>query len=134
MSSVNKAILLGHVGKEPDTRSTQGGTSVSNFTLATSESFKNNQGQKVDETEWHNITTWGKLADLVGQYVNKGDLVYVEGKIKTESYEKDGTKRYTTKIIANQVKFLSPKGSKGQNNTQQGAPAPSLDDLGDIPF
>ena len=91
--SVNKVILLGRVGKEPEIRQV-GDNKVANFSIATSEKFKDKAGNKVENTEWHNVVFWGKQAELIEQYVHKGDELYIEGSIKTETYEKDGEKRY----------------------------------------
>ena len=90
--SVNKVILLGRVGKEPEIRQV-GDNKVANFSIATSEKFKDKAGNKVENTEWHNVVFWGKQAELIEQYVHKGDELYIEGSIKTETYEKDGEKR-----------------------------------------
>lgn len=101
MSSVNKAIIIGRLGKDPEIRKTQAGTSIANFSIATSETWKNKQGEKQEKTEWHNIVIFNeKLAELAGQYLKKGSSVYLEGKIVTRKWEdKEGATRYTTEIV-----------------------------------
>ena len=107
--SVNKVILLGNVGKDPEIRSTGGGTMVANFTLATSDRFQDQQGNWQDRTEWHNLVAFKRLAEIVRDYVKKGSKLYVEGKIQTRSWDdKDtGAKRYRTEIIVNDISLLS---------------------------
>jgi len=109
--SVNHVILVGNVGKDPEVNS-----SVSSFSLATSETYKNKAGEKVTNTEWHNVVCFGQLADIVAKHVKKGSHIYLEGKIKYESYEKDGVKKYSTKIIANQIKFIGAKSESNQSS------------------
>lgn len=110
MSGVNKVILVGRVGKDPEVKNLTSGNIVANFSLATSETFKDkNTGEKKETTEWHNLVLWGKTAELAGKYVHKGDQLYVEGKITTRSWEKDGIKRYTTEIVVNAMQFLGSK-------------------------
>src|SRR5512146_2725943 len=104
--SINKVILVGHVGKDPEIRHLDSETSVANFTLATSENYTNKNGDKVESTEWHNIVCWRKLANLAENYIRKGSQIYVEGKIKTRSYEQDGNKKYITEIYADTVQLL----------------------------
>ena len=104
MSGVNKVIIVGNLGKDPEVKAV-GQTTVANFSLATSESYTKD-GQKQEKTEWHKIVAWGKLAELAGQYLRKGRQVYVEGKLQTREYEKDGQKRYSTEIVANNITFL----------------------------
>ncbi|MFZ4862293.1 single-stranded DNA-binding protein [Sphingobacterium sp. Mn56C] len=106
MSSVNKVILVGHLGKDPELRYLEGNVSVASFPLATSETF-NKDGKKVEQTEWHNIVMWRGLADVAAKYLNKGRLVYIEGKLRTRSYEdKEGIRRYTTEIVAESFNIL----------------------------
>ncbi|WP_207535752.1 single-stranded DNA-binding protein [Desertivirga arenae] len=115
MSGVNKVILVGHLGKDPEIRHLEGNTSVATFTLATSESYTNKQGQRVEQTEWHNIVAWRGLADIAAKYLQKGKQVYVEGKIRSRSYDdKDGNKRYVTEIIAENMTLLGKK--EGENS------------------
>lgn len=138
---VNKCILLGRVGKDPDVRTTRNGSAVAGFSLATSESWKDkNTGEKNEKTEWHNITVFGKLAEIVSQYVTKGMELYVEGKIQTEKWtDREGNDRYTTKIIANDIQMLGG-GSREQRPAQTQArnssptPSPDIDFEDDIPF
>ena len=114
MSGVNKVILVGRVGKDPEIKTLTSGNMVANFSLATSETFKDkNTGEKKETTEWHNLVLWGKTAELAGKYVHKGDQLYVEGKITTRSWEKDGIKRYTTEIVVNAMQFLGSKNASG---------------------
>lgn len=116
MAGVNKVILIGNLGKDPEIRSLESGAKVANFPLATTEYYKNKQGERVEQTEWHNINLWNNLADLSEQYLKKGDRIYLEGRIKTRSYDdKDGNKRYITEILGNQMTFLSSP-NKNQTN------------------
>ena len=108
--SVNKAILVGNVGKDPEVRYLEGGASVASFSLATTEVYKNKNGEKVSQTEWHNIVAWRHLADLAEKYITKGRQLYIEGKITNRSWEdKEGNKRYTSEIIANTIQLLGRK-------------------------
>jgi len=108
---INKAILIGRLGKDPEVRYTPDGTMVTNFNLATDEQWKDKNGEKVQKTEWHRIVTFGKLAEICGNYLVKGKQVYIEGRIQTRGWEdKDGVKRYTTEIIASDMKMLDSKG------------------------
>lgn len=110
MHGVNKVTLIGNVGKDPETRYLESGVPVSTFSLATSESFKNKNGERVTSTEWHNIVLWRGLAELAEKYVHKGDPLFIEGKIRTRTWEdKEGRRRYTTEIIANNMIMLSPR-------------------------
>lgn len=109
MSGINKVILVGHLGKNPDIRYLEGGVSVASFPLATSETF-NKEGRKVEQTEWHNIVMWRGLADVAAKYLQKGKLVYIEGKLRTRSFEdKEGIKKYTTEIVAENFTLLGRK-------------------------
>jgi len=109
MSGINKVILVGHLGKDPEVRYLEGGVSVTSFPLATSESF-NKDGRKVEQTEWHNIVMWRGLADVAAKYLQKGKLVYIEGKLRTRSFEdKEGIKKYTTEIVAENFTLLGRK-------------------------
>ena len=108
--SVNKAILVGNVGKDPEVRHLEGGTSVARFTLATSETYKNKAGEQVKNTEWHNIVAWRQLADLAEKYIRKGNQIYVEGKITNRQYDdKEGIKRYISEIVADNIRLLGRK-------------------------
>jgi single-strand DNA-binding protein len=114
MAGVNKAILVGNLGRDPELRTTPNGQSVVNFTLATSENWTDKSGERVERTEWHRIVVWGKTAEMCAQYLSKGRTVYVEGRIQTREWEdKDGNKRYTTEINANTVNFIGPRTSGG---------------------
>ena len=109
MSGINKVILVGHLGKDPEVRHLEGNVSVASFPLATSETF-NKDGRKVEQTEWHNIVMWRGLADVAAKYLQKGKLVYIEGKLRTRSYEdREGVKRYTTEIVAENFTMLGRK-------------------------
>lgn len=108
MSGLNKVMLLGNLGADPEVKYTSSGSSVCNFTLATSDSWTDKSGKKQDKTEWHRIVVWSKLAELCGEYLSKGRQVFLEGKIQTRSWEdREGNKRYTTEIVASDVKFIS---------------------------
>ena len=112
MSGVNKVILVGRLGKDPEVRNLENGASVANFTMATSESYKDNTtGDKKEVTEWHNIVLWRGLADIAAKYLHKGDMIYVEGKLRTRSWEKEGVTRYTTEIIGDNMTMLSTQRS-----------------------
>ena len=120
MSGVNKAIILGHLGKDPEIRYTTSGSAVANISIATSEQWKDKQtGEKQERTEWHNVTFFGRLAEVVGEYLKKGSLVYVSGRIQTDKYtDKEGVEKYSTKIIANEMQML---GGRGVATSAQGA-------------
>lgn len=114
MSGVNKVILVGRLGKDPEVRNLENGAVVANFTLATSESYKDKTtGDKKEVTEWHNVVLWRGLAEISQKYLHKGDMVYVEGKLRTRSWEKEGVTRYTTEVIADNMTMLSTRGSGG---------------------
>jgi single-strand DNA-binding protein len=107
--TLNKAMLIGHLGKDPEVRYTKSGDAVANFTLATDETYKDKQGNRQERTEWHNINAWGKLADFVQNYLKKGRLVYVEGRIQTRDWtDKDNVKHYKTEIRADTIRFVGP--------------------------
>lgn len=108
---VNKVILIGNLGADPEVRFTPGGQAVANFRIATNESWTDKQGQKQERTEWHRIVVWGKLAELCGEYLKKGRQAYVEGRLQTREWtDKEGKKNYTTEIVANTVQFLGGSG------------------------
>lgn len=112
---VNKVILIGNLGKDPEVKSLESGTSLASFSMATSESYTKD-GERQTTTEWHNIVAWGKLADIVGKYLQKGSTVYIEGKIKTRSWDdKDGNKKYATDIIAEKLTMLGKKQDSSQS-------------------
>lgn len=115
MAGVNKVLLIGNLGKDPELRYTPGGQPVTSFSLATTERWADKTGQRQERTEWHNIVVWGKLAELCNQYLKKGRSAYVEGRITTRSWDdKDGNKKYRTEIVASQIQFLSS--GPGENN------------------
>ncbi|MGA7617261.1 MAG: single-stranded DNA-binding protein [Thermoanaerobaculia bacterium] len=109
---INKVILVGRLGKDPEVRSTPSGTTVAKFSLATDERFTDKSGEKQERTEWHNIVAWGKLGEICGQYLRKGKLVYIEGSIRTDSWDdkESGQKKYRTEIVASVMKMLDRKG------------------------
>ncbi len=114
MASVNKVILVGNVGRDPELRYTQGGQPVASFSIATNERFKDKDGNWKDRTEWHRIVAWARLAEVCGEYLRKGSQVYVEGRIQTRDWEdKEGNKRQTTEIIINSMQMLGRRGDGG---------------------
>ena len=125
--SVNKAILVGRLGRDPETRYTSGGQAVANFTLATDETFKDRAGERQKRTEWHRIVLWGKLAEITQQYLKKGMLVYIEGRIQTRQWEdkRDGQKRSTTEIVANVMRMLTSRAEGAAAGAGAGSSAPS---------
>lgn len=121
---VNKCVFIGRLGRDPEVRYLNDGKMITSFSIAVDESYKNNSGEKVSKTEWVNIVAFGKLAEICGNYLQKGKLVYIEGKIQTRTWEdKDGAKRYATEIVANDMKMLDSKAAR----QEQAAPA-------DVPF
>jgi single-strand DNA-binding protein len=143
MAGVNKCILIGHLGADPEIRNLPSGSSVANFNIATSESYTNKNGERVTQTEWHRIECWDGLAKIAEQYLKKGNQVYIEGKLRTEEWQdQQGNTRYTTKIRANSMTMLGGAPSQGQQNSQsnnqaqpQGQPALSGEPVeDDLPF
>jgi single-strand DNA-binding protein len=131
---VNKVILVGNLGADPETKYTASGTALCTFRLATSENFTDRDGQTQERTEWHRIVTWAKLAEICGQYLSKGRQVYVEGSIRTRSWEDDsGVKRFITEINAREVQFLGGQGGAGGFAAASDAPPPPTPEV-DIPF
>ena len=137
--SVNKVILVGNVGKDPETRYLDEGTAFSKFPLATSETYKNKAGERVSNTEWHNVVLWRGLAQVAEKYVKKGTQVYIEGRIKTRSYDdQDGNKKYITEIVGDQMQLLSRKpdeagdqgGPSAQGGSQPGNSGPAAQSPG----
>ena len=111
---VNKVILIGNLGNDPEIRYTQKGTQVVNFRIATTERWRGQDGQMQEQTEWHNIVAWDRLAEICGQYLHKGSRVYIEGKLQTRKWQdQSGQDRYTTEIVAREMKMLSPRDSEG---------------------
>jgi len=145
MAGVNKVILVGRLGKDPEVRHLENGATVANFSIATSETYKDrNTGERREQTEWHNIVLWRGLADVAEKYVKKGDMIYVEGKLRTRSWEKDGITRYTTEVVGDNMTMLGG-GSQGGNSSgdyqNQTAPEPvekassqSDNSIDDLPF
>lgn len=114
---VNKAIILGNLGADPETKFTGNGTAVANFTVATTERWKDQSGQQQEKTEWHRVVAWKRLAEICGEYLHKGSKVYIEGSIQTRQWEdQQGQKRYTTEIVAREMKMLDSKPTGGQGN------------------
>ncbi|MBF0104162.1 MAG: single-stranded DNA-binding protein [Deltaproteobacteria bacterium] len=145
MASVNKVILIGNLGKDPEIRYTASGSAVANFNIATTERWKDKQtGNLEEKTEWHRIVVWGKLAELCKEYLAKGRAVYIEGRLQTRQWDdKDGNKRYTTEVNAQIVQFLDKRGSApaadiSQSDGAASAPAdngpPMFETDDDIPF
>jgi len=139
MSGVNKVIIIGRLGQDPELKQVGNGN-VARLSVATSETWLDKNQQKQEKTEWHRVTVWGKLADICGKYLAKGKQVYVEGKLQTRSWEDNGVKKYATDIVAHSVQFLGSADSGGQRQEQQGAgfsdfgPEPSFNTNEDIPF
>lgn len=146
MAGVNKVILIGNLGADPEVRHFEGGNVVANFNIATSETYTKN-GEKVTQTEWHRIEVWESLARVAEQYLKKGNTVYIEGKIRTESWQdKDGNTRYTTKIRANSLTMLGGKGGGGtedalvqqsesvSSTSTSGGFSNAADESDDLPF
>lgn len=134
---VNKAILIGRLGRDPEVRYTPDGTMVTNFTMATDESYKDKNGEKVQKTEWHRIVVFGKLAEICGNYLVKGKLIFLEGRIQTRAWEdKDGVKRNTTEIVASNMQMLDSKGqAKPGDAMPDASSAPnSQTPMDDVPF
>jgi single-strand DNA-binding protein len=141
MAGVNKVILIGNLGRDPEVRHLEGGASVANFPIATTESYKDKTGTRVDQTEWHNIVMWRGLADVAEKYLKKGMTVYVEGKLRTRSYDKDGQKHYRTEVMADNMTILSRKDDNRTSNdggsSQSGAdisPGSGTSAADDLPF
>ncbi|MEO6883534.1 MAG: single-stranded DNA-binding protein [Bacteroidia bacterium] len=142
MAGVNKVILVGNLGKDPEVRYLEGGTAVAKFSLATSESYKDKTGKKVDQTEWHNIVLWRGLAEIAEKYLKKGMQVYIEGKIRSRSWEdKEGVKKYTTEIVGESLNILGKKEDRDGNSVHaesqhedNHAPSPANESTDDLPF
>ncbi len=130
---VNKVILLGNLGRDPEVRFTPSGQAVANFTIATNESWTDKQGAKQERTEWHRIVVWGKLAELCGEYLKKGRQAFIEGRLQTREWtDKENKKNYTTEIVANNVQFLGSGPGAGSKRDDFGPPPPG-DDLAPPP-
>ncbi len=143
-SGINKVILVGNLGQDPEVKFTAGGAAVTTLSIATSDSWKDkDSGMDKERTEWHRVVLWRRLAEIAGEYLKKGSKVYVEGQLQTRKWEQEGQTRYTTEIIARDIQFLDSRGSANTSN-QEGAattneePAPDVPESGidddDIPF
>jgi single-strand DNA-binding protein len=129
---VNKVILIGNLGKDPEVRHLEGGATVANFPIATTETYKDNAGNRKEQTEWHNIVLWRSLAEVAEKYLKKGTQIYLEGKLRTRSWDdKEGNRRYTTEVVGETFTILSkkPAESAAGNNNE-----PNANDTGDLPF
>jgi len=143
MGTVNKVILVGRLGQDPELKYTPSGAAVTNFSVATNEVWKDDQGNKKDRTEWHRVVLWRRLAEIAGEYLKKGSRIYLEGKLQTRTWEdKDGIKRYTTEVIANIMTMLDTKAESGRAATplppaEVDAPPPTdaeVKEEDDLPF
>jgi len=140
--SVNKVILIGNVGKDPEVKYLEKDVAYARFTLATNESYKNKNGEKVTNTEWHNIVVWRGLAKVVENYVKKGSKLYIEGKLTYREYEQDGQKKYFTEIVCRELNMLDSKDSNSSQESPKAAftppkeegPMGEFDDVDDLPF
>lgn len=131
---LNKAILIGNLGADPEVRFTPGGQAVANFRIATSESWTDKGGQKQERTEWHRIVVWGKLAELCGEYLAKGRQCYVEGRLQTREWtDKENKKNYTTEVVANNVVFLGARGEGASAGASRGKPRNGSEEYGAPP-
>ncbi|QSV45442.1 single-stranded DNA-binding protein [Geobacter benzoatilyticus] len=134
MASLNKVLLIGNLGKDPEVRYTASGTAVASFSLATSEKFKNKEGEWEERTEWHNVTLWGRLAEIAGEYLAKGKTVFIEGRLQTRKWQdKDGKDRYTTEIVGEKMQMLSRKDGSNHEDPGQTHEGPGFPE-GDDPF
>lgn len=136
---INKVILIGNLGADPEVRYSQSGDAVTTFRIATTEVWKKQDGSKEEQTEWHRIVAFKRLGEICGEYLSKGSRVYIEGRIQTRKWQdKDGNDRYTTEIVAREMKMLSPRGSSGSdsggghNDNEPPYPEPPIGD--DVPF
>jgi single-strand DNA-binding protein len=144
MASLNKVMLIGNLGKDPEVRYTTSGAAVASFSVATTEKFKNKSGEWEEKTEWHNVTLWARLAEIAGEYLSKGKTVYIEGRLQTRKWQdKEGKDRYTTEIVGDKMQMLSAKGEGGGKSgggRSGGEPTAAYDDPvaynqdDDIPF
>ncbi len=145
MAGVNKVILVGNLGKDPEVRHLDNGRAVANFSIATSESYKNKAGERVTNTEWHNVVLWTPLAEIAERFLKKGNQVYIEGKLTTRSWDdQDGNKRYTTEVVGREMTLLGSRGDNEGGQPSAAAPAAAPvqspvssipeDDSDDLPF
>ena len=124
MASVNKVILIGNLGRDPETRYMPDGGAITNISIATTETWKDKAGEKQEKTEWHRVAFFGKLAEIAGEYLKKGSQVYVEGRLQTRKWQdKDGQDKYTTEIVANEMKMLGSRGGGSEPMAREAAPA-----------
>ena len=140
MRGLNKVMLIGHLGKDPEVTNLESGVTVAKFSMATSESYKDKDGQRVDQTEWHNIVVWRKLAEIAEQYLKKGSLIFLEGKIRSRSWDdKDGNKKYMTEIVADNFTMLDKKEGLQPSQQQEAVntveePSAEQKSMDDLPF
>lgn len=148
MAGVNKVILLGNLGKDPEVRHLENGRAVANFSIATSETYKNKQGEKVTNTEWHNVVLWTPLAEIAEKYLKKGNQVYIEGKLTSRSYEdKEGVTKYITEVVGRDMTLLggparpeggapasSAEASASSTSSNTAAPVEESNEIDDLPF
>ena len=147
MAGVNKVILLGNLGRDPEVRHLENGRAVANFSIATSETYKNKQGERVTNTEWHNVVLWTPLAEIAEKYLKKGNQVYIEGKLTSRSYEdKEGVTKYITEVVGREMTLLGGPRSEGndqytpQSQSSQSTEEPVMasgddtDEIDDLPF
>lgn len=132
--SVNKVILIGNLGKDPEVKYTPSGTAVAKFSLATNERYKDKAGAWQDRTEWHNIVAWQRLAEIVGEYVKKGSKLYIEGRLQTSSWDdkESGQKKYRTEVVANDLVLLSGRGETGDHDAARGRGAAAASSSNDF--
>jgi single-strand DNA-binding protein len=133
MSGVNKAIIIGHLGQDPETRYLPNGDAVTNISVATSEKWKK-EGEQHEKTEWHRVVGFRQLAEIMGKYLKKGSKVYIEGKLQTRKWEKEGQPHYTTEIVAREMQMLDSRSDQQDNTAQQKAEPPDEFDDDPIPF
>ncbi len=132
---INKAILIGNLGADPEVRYTQSGSAVANFNIATKEKWKGQDGEMQEQTEWHRIVAFARLGEICGEYLSKGSKVYIEGRIQTRQWQdKDGNKRYTTEIVARDMKMLDSKGAASGGGGHQEPPPPEPRPGDEVPF
>ena len=140
MRGVNKVILVGNLGRDPEVRYTRNGTAVATLNIATTETWTDKNGQRQDRTEWHRVVAWSKLAEIAKEYLSKGRQVYIEGKLQTRSWDdRDGNKRYTTEVKADQMLMLGGRGEGGAKEEQEPPPGPEVEEPfeateDDVPF
>lgn len=139
--SVNKVILVGNVGRDPEIRATENGTKYARFSLATNEVFQDKQGQRQTRTEWHRVLVWGRQAEFIEQYVHAGKLLYVEGRLRTSSYEKDGQKHTSVEVVSERFKFLGPpseqrpaQGAASTATAVESTASEAMPEPDDLPF